>query len=377
MIVSDDGSSDATAAVTEAFSKRLRLRYTFQEDLGFRAGAARNAGARLATAPVLLFIDCGCLVGPDFLRHHLAEHGDQTSRRAVIGYAYGWNPMTPMYGLEEMLLQSAPEDVVAGFRDDPAFQDERHKALLECDFDLTRRIIPWILFYSLNVSVQAADFWAVGGFDEQFCGWGFEDIELGFRLFRHGLSFRVTRDAWIVEWPHERQHVEVNLKEAMVNLERFLQKHPEPAVELLWLAAQSNLWVCENYYQELAAWRREIRDMDVADELSAAMQQIPRGDRVAVIGCGGRIPPSLTDAIVMDFDMELLDRALTSGCHDGYHAVGLRTPLADQSVDTVIITSRLAGLWEHWGHDLLAEGHRIGRDVRTFEQAGPSCALRT
>jgi hypothetical protein len=240
---------------------------------------------------------------------------------------------------------------------------------MECDFDLTRRIFPWTLFYSLNVSVQAADFWAVGGFDEQFRGWGFEDIELGFRLFRHGLSFRATRDAWIVEWPHERLHVGVNLREAMVNLERFLRKHPEPAVELLWLASQSNLWVCENYHQELAAWSRDVRSVDVSDELSAAMQQISRGERVAVIGCGGRIPPSLRDAIVMDFDRALLDQALAGGCPYGYHVAGLRTPLADQSIDTVIITSRLAGLWERWGHELLWEGHRIGRNVRTFRQA--------
>ncbi len=370
VIVSDDGSSDATAAVAESFSGRLQLKYTFQQDLGFRAGTARNAGARLATAPVLAFLDTGSMVGPDFLHHHLAEHGDQATRRVVVGYAYGWNPREPMPGLEDVLRQFAPEDAVARFRDDPAFQDERHEPFLECDFDLTRRVVPWSLFYSLNVSVQAADFWAVGGFDEQFCGWGFEDIELGFRLFRHGLSFWAARDAWVVEWPHERHHVEVNLKEAMVNLGRFLRKHPEPAVELLWLAAQTKLWSCENYYAELGAWCRQISGMDVADELSAASGQIPRGDRVAVIGSGGSIPASLTDAIVMDFDKELLDQALATGRHHGHHVVGLRTPLADQSVDQVIITSRLAGLWGDWGGDLLAEAHRIGRNVRTFEQAG-------
>jgi hypothetical protein len=60
----------------------------------------------------------------------------------------------------------------------------------------------------------------------------------------------------------------------------------------------------------------------------------------------------------------LLARALADGRHTGYQLIGIRTPLRTGSVDTVIITSRLGGLWDRWGEQVLAEAHRIGRQVR-------------
>jgi glycosyltransferase involved in cell wall biosynthesis len=74
VIVGDDGSSDETAEVVRSFGQRLRMCYHFQEDLGFRAGAARNAGARLASAPVLAFLDTGSLASADFVRAHCEAH---------------------------------------------------------------------------------------------------------------------------------------------------------------------------------------------------------------------------------------------------------------------------------------------------------------
>src|SRR5437764_3267862 len=74
VIVADDGSSDGTGEMVAALPGELPLRYRFQEDLGFRVAAARNAGARLATAPVLAFLDAGTVPGPGFVRGHLAAH---------------------------------------------------------------------------------------------------------------------------------------------------------------------------------------------------------------------------------------------------------------------------------------------------------------
>ncbi len=368
VIVSDDGSSDATRAVTRSFGGRLRVKYSFQEDLGFRAGAARNSGARLAVAPVLVFVDTGVMVGPDFLRHHLAAHGegDTDGGRAVLGYAYGWKPpdlLRPLPGLVDALNALEVEEVVERFKDNDAFLDERHAYLEEIDFDLGRYLIPWPMFLSLNFSVLAADFWAVGGFDEEFRGWGFEDIELGYRLFRHGLSFRMSREAWAVEWPHARDAVK-NLQESAVNLRRFMRKHRDPAVEIFWYAAwNSTFWACDRHYRELAAWRDRVRGTDAETELAEAARRFPPGDKIVVVGCGGRVPASLAGATLMDFDEDLLRQALAAGRNTGLHAIGLWTPLPDKSADTVIITSRLTGLWERMGDDLMTEARRIGRVV--------------
>ena len=91
VIIADDGSSDDTVDVMKSFAGRLRLKYYFQADEGFRAGAARNGGARLAAAPILIFLDSGTLAGPGLVSGHLALHAASEERRAVIGYCYGYD----------------------------------------------------------------------------------------------------------------------------------------------------------------------------------------------------------------------------------------------------------------------------------------------
>jgi len=39
-----------------------------------------------------------------------------------------------------------------------------------------------MFFWSMNISVRADDFAAVGGFDERFRDWGAEDVELAYRV---------------------------------------------------------------------------------------------------------------------------------------------------------------------------------------------------
>jgi len=373
VIVADDGSSDATAEVAESFSGRLMLRYCFQEDLGFRVAAARNGGARLASGEILIFLDTGCLAGADFVRRHLASHADDSGGRAVAGYIYGFNPGNSVPGLRDVLDRRSLEEVLAHYAGAPAFLDVRHTRLARYEFDLGRLAVPWSLFFGGNISLRARDFWAVGGFDEKITGWAVEDLELGFRLTRRGIPIELSLDAWAIEAPSERDMTS-KLRQFRNNMTYFLKKFPEPIVELCWATVQRyDLLDLDAYCRELAEWRLEIRDRDVAGEVDEAVHRLPPGDRIAVIGAGGSVPASLPDAILLDFDAELLDRAYVTGRHHAkYHAIGLRTPLADRSVDTVIITSRLSGLRSRWNELLVTEAHRIGRTV--IDQSTPVAA---
>jgi GT2 family glycosyltransferase len=367
VVVADDGSTDTTPAVVRSFETALRLRYHFQEDLGFRAAATRNAGAWLASAPVLVFMDTGTLAGPDFVRTHLAAHQAAHAsgpRRAVIGETYGYRPHDPAPGLAEAIVRCAPEEVLRRYRDVPSFQDWRNDELAALDFDLSRRAVPWLMFWSTNISMPAADFAAVGGFDEDFRSWGAEDLELGFKLAQRGLELVYDRNAWAVETPHERDHV-ANVASNQRNALLFLTKHREPAAEVLWaMFMRDVLWPVEYAYRDLLDWTRQA-PRTVHDELARAVRGLPDGTRVAVFGCGDELPADLPEgSVVMDFDRELLDKATAGGQHEGHHAIGLRTPVPPDSVDVVVITSRLSGLWAEWSGELSAEARRIGRGVR-------------
>lgn len=361
VVVADDGSSDDTAAVVRAFTERLPVKYFFQEDLGFRVAAARNGGARLASAPLLVFLDTGSMVGPDFIAGHLAAHRGASPSRAVLGLSYGYNPEAPIEGIDEALRSASPEELVARRKEDPEFQDLRQPDFAACGFDLGARAVPWMLFWTGNVSVAAADFWRIGGFDEDFQGWGGEDIELGFRLHRAGVRLAPEAGIWAVVAPHDRD-TSANDAALEANMTRFLVKHPEPIVEIGWgVVAQGLLLPWEPESRHLAAWREQVADLNVHDEIAELLQDPSAGGSVAIIGCGGDVPGTLDSAILIDFDKQLLQKAAAGTTHRTGHAVGIRTQLPDQAVDTVVITSRVAGLWDSWGNQILHEATRIGR----------------
>ncbi len=362
IIVADDGSSDDTRTVAKSFSTR----YHYQEDLGFRAGTARNEGARLAAAPLLIFLDTGIVAGPDFVGRHIAAHEGGEVPRMISGYNYGYDPDSTVPGLAEALKRLPPEGVVEQYHGDPAINDVRDRLLAPYDYDLDQMVVPWVYMFTANCSIRADDFWAAGAFDERFTGWGGEDWEFAYRLSKHGLRFGMTREAWGIETPVERD-MDTRMGELLHNTTVFLEKYPEPCIEIGWAATDRYEpldW--ELYYREFLAWREQAGTIDVADEIDAAMRRVPPEDKVAILGCGGHLPAALAgtgSVVLMDFDACLLDRVRVPAPHVTRHAIGLRTQLADRSVDTVIITSRLSGLRKRWNDSLLAEAHRIGRIV--------------
>jgi len=365
VVVADDGSSDDTKSIVEEFAGRLPLAYHYQEDLGFRVCAARNAGARLARAPVLAFLDAGAIPGPGLVAAHLAAHADPARRRVVAGYGHAFSAsLGRLDGLGELIDELPLDEVVQRYAGDPEFLDGRFDRLAAVGFDMDRDRLPWQIFFTFNFSVRADDFRAVDGFDEAFVQWGGEDLELGYRFARSGMSFHFDRDAWIVEWPHDRPMVE-RMRHFTENMLLFLAKSTEPAVEVGYPAVRDvRFWEWPDWYQEVVEHARAVRDVEVAGEIADALARVDAPGRVAVFGCGPVVPAGLSDdAILMDFDADLVDRATRDARHSGQHAIGIRTTLPEQSVDTVIITTRLDGLWERWGSDLMAEAHRIGRRV--------------
>ncbi|MDW5328810.1 glycosyltransferase [Plantactinospora sp. KLBMP9567] len=387
VVVADDGSRDGTRSIVESFAGRLWFKYHFQKDLGAPAGPVRdngvtrvrNAGARLATAPLLVFLDCATLAGPDLLAAHLRAHTPPAvPGRAVAGYVYGYPPRKtddPDYrcppGLAAAVRTLTPQQVVDRYRDEPGFRDPRHGEFEKVGFDLRNRIFPEELFWSSNCSVPAADFWAVGGFDEDFRGWGLDDVDLGYRLIRNGTGIHLSLDAWAIESPHERDGA-VNLAGFHRNARSFFDKYQfaEPPLELGWLVMQSPggpaLATLETLNRQVADWTRQCAGLTVAAELAHAFEPIAPHERVAVFGAGAVVPAVTQSCVLADFDRQVVDRLLADGAgarHDVRHNLGIQTALPDKAVDTVVITSRLDGLWSAFGSAILAEAQRIGTRV--------------
>jgi validoxylamine A glucosyltransferase len=379
VIVADDGSADDSAQVVAGFSDRLTIRYGYQEDRGYRVATARNMGAAMARAPILVFLDSGTLAGPDLLAGHLRRHrehqrvpGSPARGPAVIGYTFGYQLFQTTEGLADAVDRMSPQQVYERFHTQPSFRDSRHEELARAGFDLSTLKLPWLFFWSMNISMHADDFAAVGGFDERFVEWGGEDVELGYRLHRRGVQLIADIRPWAVENPHERDP-EAGMASAKRNALHILRSHADPAVELFWglFTRDGEMWPAEEAYRDLLEWADKVTDLDVRPELDAGTADLPAGARVAVFGSGASVPRRGLHGTLVDFDARLLDTAPADGRFTTHLGIGIRTPLPDRAVDRVVITSRLAGLWPRWGEAISAEAARIGAGVHGPPVRGP------
>jgi GT2 family glycosyltransferase len=135
------------------------------------AAPARNAGAALARGDIYCFIDADCLAAPDWIERMLERHAQ--GAQVVCG---GVNlPPGRYWTLCDNLA------VLAEFIDTNAPGERLHMA-------------------SLNFSIRAAVFQAVGAFDEWFrraC----EDTDLSFRLRQAGYQIIFEPRASVAHYP--------------------------------------------------------------------------------------------------------------------------------------------------------------------------------
>ncbi|MDR5709032.1 MAG: glycosyltransferase [Armatimonadota bacterium] len=227
VVVVDDGSTDGTPEVMARWADALRLRYLRQQNAG--RAAARNRGAREARHEVLLFLDADVWAEANLLTAH-AAHYRQGDRVAVQGPSrtHPRSKVNPFMEVKEMFPDLTP----------------RRPHDLSPYHVITR-----------NFSVRAEDFWRVGGFDEAFSGYGWEDIELGVRLRRSGV--RIHWEPGAITWHYHVEDLESarrklveagrgavyfwNKNRRPLGLGLFLELHPI-LLPLKWLVYRSGVF---------------------------------------------------------------------------------------------------------------------------------------
>jgi glycosyltransferase involved in cell wall biosynthesis len=236
VMVVDDGSSDDSQGVAESYTGRLRLRYFFQPDEGFRAATARNIGIRHATADVCVFVDSGMLLHSRFLAEHLAAHAGSRGPLAVCGYNYGHKQdEAGTWELGSIVDLENPDAAIAELATMPMWHDIREVFYGKYTDDFHDLPAPWVVYWGGNVSARTAQIRAVGGFDENFRSWGGEDLDLGYRLHRDGARFVLSRRASAIHLPHSKDG-DANENSAGGNYAYMARKYRTPIVGLLTLS---------------------------------------------------------------------------------------------------------------------------------------------
>ena len=174
VIIVDDGSTDSTEQVVasqiKSFSFDLRYFNTGLTGLN-GVSVARNIGIREARSDRLVFLDDDLFASPYFLTAHLNALKKNLVVQGHVSHKKKKLAETPPVSVEEDIPLR--------------FQDESRK-------DILRELI------SSNFSLHRKVFDLVGFFDERFAKsneFGYEDIELGQRIFFSRLKIAFEKDA--------------------------------------------------------------------------------------------------------------------------------------------------------------------------------------
>jgi glycosyltransferase involved in cell wall biosynthesis len=222
IIVADSHSTDGTAEYIRDFCQREqheRVRY-IPDAYGGR-GAARNAGIEAARAPVVLFTDADILASPTLLERHAIGHRQHAFNRvAIVGC--------------ELQVRSL---------DDYRLQRDNHTSRRPLH-PTTRRRLGWLYFLTGNASVRREDLLRVGSFDEQFTGYGHEDLELGYRLQKDGVEILYDPEAVNYHWHPVGFTEQIGRMElAGVSTVRFYRKHQDIKVKAYLGMTPVSLWL--------------------------------------------------------------------------------------------------------------------------------------
>lgn len=204
VVVVDNGSTDDTRLVAQNAQHGYSVSYVYEAQPN--RGAARNRGIAAAKGHLILFCDDDVYAPPGFLAAHDMAH--TLSNFVVSGPIIN----VPGYAVR-------PKPTLANYS--RAF------------------------FCTCNVSVPKVAIDAVGGFDEQFNLYGWEDTELGVRLREHGMRAKFAWDAyiWHIKPPHDVT-LESELRKAVEKARmavRFLAKNDSPRVKSATGAHSANL----------------------------------------------------------------------------------------------------------------------------------------
>ena len=157
IIVADDGSNDGTEELLGSLAPPCSIRYLRLEKMG--AARARNRAIEEARGSVILFIDDDTVATRRFMEDHLKIH--EAREKAIVQ-----GPVLTTHDIERPdRLRLNMVDIYQNLKDlHPCF------------------------FPAGNVSVRKEHIVKAGLFDEEFSGYGWEDMELGKRLLKLGLK---------------------------------------------------------------------------------------------------------------------------------------------------------------------------------------------
>lgn len=366
VVVVDDGSSDNTVSVvnqTRHLFSNFKYVYKDRDRKSCRA-RARNIGLQNSQGVVVTFLDTGVIIPREFTEltlKHLEVLGNRSSKAVLVHYIYG---LFADFDNEHMHLEDLLSSNGYGFKGKIAWRDVREGLFDFSNNNLSNLSTPWVLGWTAALTVPRRLALETGGFDESFLGWGSEDTDFCYSLYRQGAHFESVRDAFAVHIPHPISDGTVKWEQNMLNRKKIHRKYYAIETELY-------PYFQGSYYINFL---NGLNNMVVSDCIprysDRSVQMIKSGfledsKRSLLIGTDNTAIGKIFDtthvfitnrALVEEFRKEFPKKEI-------YHLFGCDTPFANSYFDVTVITD----FWRMFSKKLLTavitELSRISRRV--------------
>jgi glycosyltransferase involved in cell wall biosynthesis len=262
VIVVDNGSSDDTQEMLSSFDSNLDLKII---KLGENQGRAkaRNHGILQASGDIIIFSDSDMISDKTFVAQHIFEHKEM--KTVVCGtnwdkiYTYYYKNFKgrleknfvkiqrktqKQYDIrnlydkqclinEESIYNGAYKNYIFTH----AINDQSLRKILDIyGSDLKGYNFPWSFFITNNCSASKESIINAGMFDEKYEGWGCEDLDLGYRLYKNECRF-IKRDIRSIH----QEHPVISIEDGIRNIYIFTDKYDSLEVLLFYFAKYSSI----------------------------------------------------------------------------------------------------------------------------------------
>lgn len=248
VIVVDDGSNDSTYNMMQQYEAQYKLQY-IRNDQNKGRSYARNVGAKNANSSLLIFMDSDRFPGKNFILEHEAYH---KSKNVVIGMPI------------ELFMKNIENSVDQIINDyDLNFDKIVHRCRYFNFAQVIRKIyredettdckLAWMSLFSCNFSIDKEAFESIGGFDETFLEWGFENMEFGYRLVKGGYQFILSPYAYNIHLYHSSSRKAADNNSS---LNHFYSKYNDSSIMDMYEFLKGNMSL-----QELCEKNNEVMDL--------------------------------------------------------------------------------------------------------------------
>lgn len=207
IIVVDDGSNDNSDEVVNKYkAENANIKYVYipRQAAESNRSKVRNIGISQAVGKYITFIDCGVVIPERFVENVLNIYDELKEAAAIFHYTLGVNVdvnSEEAKVINELSTQNF-SSIVKQLEKSYEWADTREELFDSVNGKLSRLPAPWTLGWSLVITVPKKYVDYINGFDESFVGWGSEDIDFCYRLYKKGVQFISESTKKSIHIPH-------------------------------------------------------------------------------------------------------------------------------------------------------------------------------